>query len=91
MSTPNLSVSILTLAIAQAFATPAFAANNAVDAVDTAPASMAEVIVTASKAPAAQRASVGGFSDAPLLQTPAAVTVISQQTMQDLQIGRAHV
>lgn len=86
MSTPNLSVSILTLAIAQAFATPAFAANNAVDAIDTAPASMAEVIVTASKAPAAQRASVGGFSDAPLLQTPAAVTVISQQTMQDLQI-----
>ena len=81
MSTPNLSVSILTLAIAQAFAATAFAA----DAVDT-PSSMAEVIVTASKAPAAQRASVGGFSDAPLLQTPAAVTVISQQTMQDLQI-----
>ena len=81
MSTPNLSVSILTLAIAQAFAATAFAA----DAVDT-PFSMAEVIVTASKAPAAQRASVGGFSDAPLLQTPAAVTVISQQTMQDLQI-----
>lgn len=86
MSTPNLSVSILTLAIAQAFATPAFAANDTNDAVDTPAASMAEVIVTASKTPAAQRASVGGFSDAPLLQTPAAVTVISQQTMQDLQI-----
>ncbi|MGK5023865.1 TonB-dependent siderophore receptor [Janthinobacterium sp. RB2R34] len=81
MPTPNLSVSLLTLAIAQAFAAPVFAA----DAVDT-PSSMAEVIVTASKVPAAQRASVGGFSDAPLLQTPAAVTVISQQTMQDLQI-----
>lgn len=80
MSTPNLSVSLLTLAIAQAFAAPVFA-DNAVDA-----PSMAEVIVTASKAPAAQRASVGGFADAPLLQTPAAVTVISQQTMQDLQI-----
>lgn len=83
MPTPNLSVSLLTLAIAHAFAAPTFAAD--VDAIDT-PASMAEVIVTASKAPAAQRASVGGFSDAPLLQTPAAVTVISQQTMQDLQI-----
>ncbi|OYO30016.1 TonB-dependent siderophore receptor [Janthinobacterium sp. PC23-8] len=83
MSTPNLSVSILTLAIAQAFAAPVFA-DDAVDAADA--PSMAEVIVTASKAPAAQRASVGGFSDAPLLQTPAAVTVISQQTMQDLQI-----
>ncbi len=48
--------------------------------------SMAEVVVTASKAPAAKRASVGGFSDAPLLQTPASVTVISQKDMQDLQI-----
>ena len=86
MSTPNLSVSILTLAIAHAFAGPAFAANDGADAVDSPPASMAEVIVTASKTPAAQRASVGGFADAPLLQTPAAVTVISQQTMQDLQI-----
>ena len=47
---------------------------------------MAEVVVTASKAPAAKRASVGGFSDAPLLQTPASVTVISQKDMQDLQI-----
>ena len=47
---------------------------------------MAEVIVTASKVPNAKRAAVGGFADAPLLQTPAAVTVISQQTMQDLQI-----
>ena len=71
MSTPNLSVSILTLAIAHAFAAPAFAANDGADAVDTPPASMAEVIVTASKTPAAQRASVGGFADAPLLQTPA--------------------
>ena len=86
MSTPNLSVSILTLAIAHAFAAPAFAANDTNDAVDTAPASMAEVVVTASKVPNAKRAAVGGFSDAPLLQTPAAVTVISQQTMQDLQI-----
>ena len=90
MSTPNLSVSVLTLAIAQAFAAPAFAldapyAANATDAVDT-PSSMAEVIVTASKVPNAKRAAVGGFADAPLLQTPAAVTVISQQTMQDLQI-----
>ena len=46
----------------------------------------AEVIVTASKAPAAKRASVGGFADAPLLQTPAAVTVITQKELQDLQI-----
>ncbi|PKB21224.1 TonB-dependent siderophore receptor [Janthinobacterium sp. 64] len=85
MSTPNLSVSVLTLAILHAFAAPAFAANDTAEApADT--QSMAEVVVTASKAPAAKRASVGGFADAPLLQTPASVTVISQKDMQDLQI-----
>ncbi len=85
MSTPNLSISVLTLAILHAFAAPALAANDSAEApVDT--PSMAEVVVTASKAPAAKRASVGGFADAPLLQTPASVTVISQKDMQDLQI-----
>ncbi len=85
MSTPNLSVSVLTLAIVQAFAAPALAAPDTADAQADTP-SMAEVIVTASKTPAAKRASVGGFSDAPLLQTPASVTVIAQKDMQDLQI-----
>jgi len=88
MPTPNLSVSLLTLAIAQAFAAPAFALDTAAaDAADT--PSMAEVVVTASKTPAAKRASVGGFSDAALLETPAAVTVISQQQLQNLQIRNA--
>ena len=85
MSTPNLSISVLTLAILHAFAAPALAANDTAEApADT--QSMAEVVVTASKAPAAKRASVGGFADAPLLQTPASVTVIAQKDMQDLQI-----
>lgn len=85
MSTPNLSISVLTLAILHAFAAPALAANDSAEApADT--QSMAEVVVTASKAPAAKRASVGGFADAPLLQTPASVTVIAQKDMQDLQI-----
>ena len=86
MSTPNLSISVLTLAILHAFAAPAFAANDSAEAADPQAQSMAEVVVTASKAPAAKRASVGGFADAPLLQTPASVTVISQKDMQDLQI-----
>ena len=85
MSTPNLSISVLTLAILHAFAAPALAANDSAEAPADTP-SMAEVVVTASKAPAAKRASVGGFADAPLLQTPASVTVISQKDMQDLQI-----
>lgn len=86
MSTPNLSVSALTLAILHAFAAPAFAANDSTEAAEPQSPSMAEVVFTASKAPAAKRASVGGFSDAPLLQTPAAVTVIGQKELQDLQI-----
>ena len=86
MSTPNLSVSVLTLAILHAFAAPAFAANDSTEAAEPQAQNMAEVVVTASKAPAAKRASVGGFSDAPLLQTPASVTAISQKDMQDLQI-----
>ncbi|PVX37382.1 TonB-dependent siderophore receptor [Janthinobacterium sp. 78] len=85
MSTPNLSISVLTLAILHAFAAPALAAHDSAEAPADTP-SMAEVVVTASKAPAAKRASVGGFADAPLLQTPASVTVISQKDMQDLQI-----
>ncbi|MFA6071022.1 MAG: TonB-dependent siderophore receptor [Janthinobacterium sp.] len=85
MSTPNLSISVLTLAILHAFAAPALAANDSAEAPADTP-SMAEVVVTASKVPAAKRASVGGFADAPLLQTPASVTVISQKDMQDLQI-----
>jgi iron complex outermembrane receptor protein len=46
---------------------------------------MPEVLVTASKAQL-NRASVAGFSDTPLLETPASVNVISAQQMQDLQI-----
>ncbi len=90
MSTPNLSAHfsrpVLTLAILHAFAAPALAAHDSAEAADPQAQSMAEVVVTASKAPAARRASVGGFADAPLLQTPASVTVISQKDMQDLQI-----
>src|SRR5450830_1441132 len=83
-SSLNVSVSVLTLAILHAFAAPAFAADNDNAASDT--QNMAEVVVTASKAPAAKRVAVGGFSDAPLLQTPAAVTVISQKDIHDRQI-----
>ena len=56
MSTPNLSVSVLTLAILHAFAAPAFAANDSTEAAEPQAQSMAEVVVTASKAPAAKRA-----------------------------------
>jgi iron complex outermembrane receptor protein len=47
---------------------------------------MPEVVITAAKPAAAERASVGGFSDAPLLQTPASISVIDRQQMQDFSI-----
>ncbi|MCG2583276.1 TonB-dependent siderophore receptor [Massilia sp. TS11] len=48
-----------------------------------------EVIVTGSKAAASERASVGGFGDAPVMQTPAAITVISGEQLKDLGITLA--
>jgi iron complex outermembrane receptor protein len=81
MSTPNFAVSIIAMAVLQAFSS-----NAAADA--TAPAAdqaMPEVVVSAAKARAAS-ASVGGFSNAPLLETPASISVLNSQQMLDLQI-----
>jgi iron complex outermembrane receptor protein len=47
---------------------------------------MPEVVVSAARPAAASHASIAGFGDAPLLQTPASVTAISRERMQDLQI-----
>ncbi|WP_317203003.1 TonB-dependent siderophore receptor [Janthinobacterium sp.] len=83
MSTPNLSVSVIALAILQAFSASASAAAQQSEQSEQ---SMPEVIVTGSRGDAATRASVAGFGDAPLLQTPAAVSVLTRAQMQDLQI-----
>ncbi|HEX8602478.1 MAG TPA: Plug domain-containing protein, partial [Pseudoduganella sp.] len=72
----TFAVSAAALAIAQAF--PAFAQQAAEPA-------MTEVVVTAVRG-TAERASVAGFSDRPLLQTPASVSVITRDQMQDLNI-----
>lgn len=78
MSRPSLNTTVLALSIAQAFAGNAFA--------QSAQQKMPEVVITASKAAAVDRASVGGFSDAPLQQTPASITVIGREQMQDFRI-----
>jgi iron complex outermembrane receptor protein len=71
----TFAVTTAALAIAQAF--PAVAQES--------DQPMTEVVVTAARG-IAERASVGGFSDAPLLQTPAAISVITREQMQDLNI-----
>jgi iron complex outermembrane receptor protein len=74
MSTPNLKYSVLAFSILQAF-------SAAVSA-----QSIPEVVISASKSAAAGSASIGGFSEAPLLETPASITSIGQQQMQEFGI-----
>lgn len=80
MRIPHFSIAILTLAIAQAFVftTKARAQSTA----------LPEVLVSAQR-PSLVRAdttSMIGFGDAPLLQTPASVSVFTRTQLQDLGI-----
>jgi iron complex outermembrane receptor protein len=76
---------LLACAIAQAFgahaATPDAAADDT--AVDT---PIAQVLVSASKPTSDQRASVGGFGEASIFDTPASVVAIDRKQMDDLSI-----
>ncbi|MGZ8288908.1 MAG: TonB-dependent siderophore receptor [Telluria sp.] len=74
MSTPNLKHSTIALAFLQAFATPAGAQE-----------AMPEIVIKGQWV-ATERASVGGFSDTPLLYTPSSITSIGREQMQDLGI-----
>ena len=74
MSSPNLKHTLLALAIVQAFAACAHAQN------------LPEVIVTGSRFVATDRAGIAGFSDTPLMFTPASVAAIGREQMQDLAI-----
>jgi iron complex outermembrane receptor protein len=83
MSERNFAVSAIALAITQAFAVSAHAADTPVAAADQ---GMTEVIISGSKNANAARASVAGFADTPLLETPASVTVLNRERMQELNI-----
>jgi iron complex outermembrane receptor protein len=61
------------------------AAARAEEAAAAPEQTMQEVVVTAAKTRASS-ASVAGFSNAPLLETPASVSVLTSQQMLDLQI-----
>src|SRR5687767_13778767 len=71
----TFAVSTAALAIAQAFPAHAQQAETA----------MTEVVVTAARG-TADRSSVAGLGDAPLLLTPASVSVITRDQMLDLNI-----
>jgi iron complex outermembrane recepter protein len=74
----HLQHTLLAGAIAQAFVANAYAQDT------THP--VAEVVVTGNRFIAVDRASVGGFGEASLFDTPASITAIGRTQMQDLSI-----
>ena len=77
---PVLQHTLLACAVAQAFAVPAFAQTT--DAIPS-------VVVSGSKWVASDRASVGGFADMPIIDTPVSISAFSREQMQDLAIRSA--
>ncbi|MFL6675026.1 MAG: TonB-dependent siderophore receptor [Massilia sp.] len=75
---PTLKQTALACAIVQAFAGVACA--------QTSGQGVQEVVITGAKPLATGRAGVAGFSDTPILETPASVTAIGVAEMQDLSI-----
>jgi iron complex outermembrane recepter protein len=75
--TSKLKYSLIACAILQAFSTNASAQETK---------GVASVVVTGSRWVASDRASIGGFSDTPLLDTPASITAINRTQMLDLSI-----
>jgi iron complex outermembrane receptor protein len=75
---PQLKQSLIACAVLQALTGVAHAQTGA--------QATPEVVVTGTKPIAEQRASVGGFSDMPIVDTPASVTTISSEQIQDLSI-----
>jgi len=80
-----LKHSILACALAQAFCAYAQAQTQA-QAPSEGAQPINEVVVTATRPLALDRAGVGGFSDAPLFDTPASISAIGRTQMQDLSI-----
>ena len=81
MSSPNLQQTVIALAIVQAFTFTAQAQN-------TTP-TLNEVVITGNKFVATDRASVAGFSETSLMQTPASVVSVGREQMQELGIRNA--
>jgi iron complex outermembrane receptor protein len=74
----HLKYTAVAYAIAQAFVANAYAQDTAHP--------VAEVVVTGNRFIAVDRASVGGFGEASLFDTPASITAIGRTQMQDLSI-----
>lgn len=80
--TPNLKYTVLACAVVQALALPAHAQSQP-------DGQIASVVVAGSRWIALDRASVGGFGEMQLLDSPASISAISQDQMRDLSIRSA--
>ncbi|MEB0136479.1 TonB-dependent siderophore receptor [Actimicrobium sp. CCC2.4] len=78
MTAPNFSLTRISFVIAQALASIAVAHAQ----------TSQQVIVTDTTPKRDAASSVGGFGDAALLQTPAAINVIGQEQLQDWRVRR---
>jgi iron complex outermembrane recepter protein len=75
MLSPNLKHTVIALSLLQAFALSAHAQTT-----------MQEIVVSGSKWVPTDRATVGGFSDTPLMQLPSSVTAIGREQLDELQV-----
>ena len=78
MSKTTLKYTAVALALSHAYALPVLAQSE--------PQAVTEVVITASRMGLADSATAGGFSDSPLVDTPASVTAFSRTQMEDLRI-----
>ncbi|WP_426190995.1 TonB-dependent siderophore receptor [Massilia sp. DWR3-1-1] len=81
MSSKHLKYTVVAFAVMQACAAGAQTQPQ--------PSGIAEVIIKGEKANPADRASIGGFGEASVLQTPVSITVVDQQKLQDFSIRNA--
>ena len=89
MSSPHLKYTVVAFAVMQACAISA-RAQSAVPAAAAAPGpAIAEVVIKGERVVTAERARIGGFGEAPLLETPVTITVIDQQRLQNFSIRNA--
>lgn len=84
---PVLKHSLLACAVAQAFA--ASASAQTAQGTDQAGQPIASVVVTGSKWTVSDRASIGGFAEMPIIDTPASVSAFGREQMQNLSIRSA--
>jgi iron complex outermembrane receptor protein len=70
----HLKYSVLAFAVMQAFSASASAQ------------SVPEIVISGARPLAAERASIGGFADAPLLDTPASISTIGRKQIEDFGI-----